>query len=260
VASKLAHAPVGFGSSGAGTDNSGYKYDDDDGTVEDDDGVTASDEERSDVCSPNRSATSDACEGGGGSYKRQEYDYSHFKTPVEVSQTDAVSGERGVYFCTDVAPGTSVVFICCKDEAERARNHVPIAHFYDLPLAARNHAIQVDKDTVCTDGAEMDGGDDNGVLMGINFINHSCTPSTWFAPRTFMLQTCRQVRVGEELTFDYATVDGGHDGLLNMPCHCGTAACRKLIRADDYLHVPHDHVSPFIHDLRSVCKAMNHTM
>ncbi len=49
------------------------------------------------------------------------------------------------------------------------------------------------------------------------FINHSCTPNCWFqvVDTTIWIRASRNIRVGEELTYDYATV-GDH----TIQCRC----------------------------------------
>ena len=49
------------------------------------------------------------------------------------------------------------------------------------------------------------------------FINHSCTPNCWFqvVDTTIWIRASRNIRAGEELTYDYATV-GDH----TIRCRC----------------------------------------
>lgn len=58
-----------------------------------------------------------------------------------------------------------------------------------------------------------------------NTLNHSCDPNIGYADALTGI-ALRDVRVGEELTWDYSmlTVDG-----WSMHCACGTAACRGTI-------------------------------
>jgi len=49
------------------------------------------------------------------------------------------------------------------------------------------------------------------------FINHSCRPNCWFevVEKTIWIRASRNIRKGEELTYDYATV-----GEKTIPCRC----------------------------------------
>jgi SET domain-containing protein len=49
------------------------------------------------------------------------------------------------------------------------------------------------------------------------FINHSCTPNCWFevVDKTIWIRASRNIRAGEELTYDYRT-----EGKESIPCRC----------------------------------------
>ncbi len=49
------------------------------------------------------------------------------------------------------------------------------------------------------------------------FINHACTSNCWFeiVDKTIWIRASRNIRAGEELTFDYMTV-----GKRTIPCRC----------------------------------------
>jgi SET domain-containing protein len=49
------------------------------------------------------------------------------------------------------------------------------------------------------------------------FINHACRPNCWFevVDKTIWIRASRNIRKGEELTYDYATV-----GERTIPCRC----------------------------------------
>lgn len=57
------------------------------------------------------------------------------------------------------------------------------------------------------------------------FINHSCTPNCWFevVGTTIWIRAARNIRAGEELTYDYMTV-GDH----TIPCCCRPGCTRRL--------------------------------
>ena len=62
------------------------------------------------------------------------------------------------------------------------------------------------------------------------FINHSCEPNVGFAGNV-VLVAMRDVATGEELTTDYALFDDCDE---QMPCRCGTPACRGTISGRDW--------------------------
>jgi len=49
------------------------------------------------------------------------------------------------------------------------------------------------------------------------FINHACRPNCWFevVGKTIWIRASRNIRPGEEITYDYATV-----GEKTIPCRC----------------------------------------
>jgi uncharacterized protein len=62
-------------------------------------------------------------------------------------------------------------------------------------------------------------------------LNHSCDPNVGVRGQiTFV--TIRAVPAGDELTIDYAMIDG--DPSERMDCSCGTSECRKVITGDDW--------------------------
>lgn len=57
------------------------------------------------------------------------------------------------------------------------------------------------------------------------FINHACAPNCWFevAGTTIWIRASRNIRRGEELTYDYRTI-----GDLTIPCRCRPGCRNKL--------------------------------
>jgi SET domain-containing protein len=67
------------------------------------------------------------------------------------------------------------------------------------------------------------------------FINHSCEPNCEadeFDGHVWIL-ALRDIRAGEELTYDYNLYDG--DDSDPAPCHCGAARCRGTMYGPDEL-------------------------
>ena len=62
-------------------------------------------------------------------------------------------------------------------------------------------------------------------------LNHSCNPNVGLRGQiTFVAM--RDIQAGEELTIDYAMIDG--DPAVRMECSCGAPQCRKLVTGDDW--------------------------
>jgi len=77
---------------------------------------------------------------------------------------------------------------------------------------------------------QVDRGLHLGPSGGIDdFVNHSCEPSTTLAsdPPRIWLVAARDIRAGEEITFDYSTCLG-EEPVLPV-CFCGSASCRGFI-------------------------------
>lgn len=59
-------------------------------------------------------------------------------------------------------------------------------------------------------------------------INHSCDPNAGIRKERELF-ALRDIRKGEEVTFDYSTTVGRESGWWYMDCHCKSANCRKRI-------------------------------
>lgn len=62
-----------------------------------------------------------------------------------------------------------------------------------------------------------------------DFVNHSCEPNCGITETDgrIVLIALKDLKNGEEITFDYSTTQAG--GFWVMGCQCGTAACRGNI-------------------------------
>jgi uncharacterized protein len=71
--------------------------------------------------------------------------------------------------------------------------------------------------------------DGHGTAM---FINHSCDPNceTEEIEGKVWIIAIRNIRAGEELTYDYNLYDGDEDEAL---CNCGAKSCRKTMYAPE---------------------------
>ena len=61
-------------------------------------------------------------------------------------------------------------------------------------------------------------------------FNHSCEPNCGLS-NSITLVTMREIKKGEELTFDYAFCESYID---EFKCNCGSSNCRKIIKPADW--------------------------
>jgi hypothetical protein len=81
-------------------------------------------------------------------------------------------------------------------------------------------------------------------------LNHSCDSSLWMDDEV-TLTARRDIATGEELTVDYALFTASPGWVLDMPCSCGSPACRGRITGNDWKRPDvqdryFPHFSPFI--------------
>jgi hypothetical protein len=77
------------------------------------------------------------------------------------------------------------------------------------------------------------------------YLNHSCDPNVWYAWRDDLgfevMEALRDITAGEEITIDYALMEGGGDwvggrvGLKSFDCCCNSPACRGAVYVDDWM-------------------------
>ena len=65
------------------------------------------------------------------------------------------------------------------------------------------------------------------------FVNHSCEPNLWMAD-AYTLVTSRDVKLGEELTVDYALFEADENYISRWECKCGSSLCRGRVTGVDY--------------------------
>ena len=77
--------------------------------------------------------------------------------------------------------------------------------------------------------------DEKEPMHDVWFLNHSCDPSVGNLD-LFSTVAMRDIKIGEQITIDYATVDTDeiqeHPG---MQCFCKAKNCRKTITGDDWM-------------------------
>ncbi|MBI2232634.1 MAG: SET domain-containing protein-lysine N-methyltransferase [Candidatus Aenigmarchaeota archaeon] len=69
-----------------------------------------------------------------------------------------------------------------------------------------------------------------------NFLNHSCDPTACVKKKgeVFYLISIKNIKKGDEITFDYDTTDYDNKE-FEFSCSCKSLKCRKMIRGFKYL-------------------------
>ncbi|HEX4006981.1 MAG TPA: SET domain-containing protein-lysine N-methyltransferase [Acidobacteriaceae bacterium] len=120
----------------------------------------------------------------------------------------------GCYTTSRIRKGTLIVEYTgpriTKDEADEKYANSPTTYLFGVG-----------------DGATVIDG--HGAAM---FINHSCDPNceTEEIKGRVWIMAIRNIRAGEELTYDYYLYDGDEDEAL---CNCGAVMCRRTMYAPE---------------------------
>lgn len=64
-----------------------------------------------------------------------------------------------------------------------------------------------------------------------DFVNHACEPNAGMHGHNGLV-ALRELRIGEEVRYDYAMSDGS--SYDEFPCNCGSALCRGHVRGTDW--------------------------
>ena len=86
----------------------------------------------------------------------------------------------------------------------------------------QKRTLQVDDHLYMASGPERETAD---------MVNHSCEPNCGLAGSQILI-AMRDIEVGEELSFDYATCDGSDYD--EFPCFCESADCRGSVTGSDW--------------------------
>jgi hypothetical protein len=92
-----------------------------------------------------------------------------------------------------------------------------------LPASQQVRSVQIDEDLYMAGAPEPEPAD---------FINHSCNPNCVVAGNV-VLVAGRDIAVGEELGYDYATTDGSDYD--EFECNCGADLCRGKVSGHDWM-------------------------
>jgi SET domain-containing protein len=137
-----------------------------------------------------------------------------------VVKTSGLNG-KGLFAATDINQGE----IIWQMDLNVPKFHINIVR--NMPVEKQGellkYVMQIDEQWFIgmADGTSIEPGD---------FINHSCNPNTWFV-KDVALAARRDIKQGEEITYDYATSDTYG---LEMTCQCGSRNCRQVIKGSDY--------------------------
>lgn len=135
----------------------------------------------------------------------------YFKT---LTKTD-INGEKFLVVVDEDISKGDVVWELDKDEKILTKEERE-----KLPPQIRKFAFQYkDGYIVVHDGSEL--------------MNHSCDPNLWWGSDDNLVAR-RNIRKGDELTYDYSSADVG-DWTASWECDCKSENCRKRITGNDCL-------------------------
>ncbi len=102
-----------------------------------------------------------------------------------------------------------------------------LEELHQLPPLRQKLAYQYnDKFIIVSDGSE--------------YMNHSCDPNTWNTDDETLVAR-KDINIGDEVTYDYATAEINSDFRANWDCNCHSLNCRKIIKSDDCLNPQFQH-------------------
>jgi hypothetical protein len=86
-----------------------------------------------------------------------------------------------------------------------------------------------------------------------HFLNHSCDANCVVNQKRLVV-SIRPIAAGEQITIDYSTTE--IDPYWKMPCKCGAAKCRRVIRAVQKLPVEiYDKFQPYLSPKISIARS-----
>jgi uncharacterized protein len=92
-----------------------------------------------------------------------------------------------------------------------------------LPTSQQVRSVQIDENLYMAGAPEPEPAD---------FINHSCDPNCALSGN-IVLVALRNIAVGEELSYDYATTDGSDYD--EFECDCASSSCRGKVSGHDWM-------------------------
>ncbi|MHB1951037.1 MAG: SET domain-containing protein [Acidiferrobacteraceae bacterium] len=124
---------------------------------------------------------------------------------VVIEIRDSPQHGRGVFAVLPIPAGTVVL----EFDGPRLSAHEVVQDSYHLQIGDHEYL-----------GASHQADD---------YVNHSCDPNCGIG-EGLALWALRDIRAGEELTWDYSTAID-EDGFPGFPCRCGTPRCRGIVRS-----------------------------
>jgi len=92
----------------------------------------------------------------------------------------------------------------------------------ELPAHVKRHSLQVEENHYLVSLTDCEPPD---------YVNHSCAPNAGLSGQ-IALVALREIRPGEEITYDYATSDGS--AYDEFDCCCGAHQCRGRVSGEDW--------------------------
>ena len=102
---------------------------------------------------------------------------------------------------------------------------ISIKELVKLPKCIQDEGLQIDKNFVL-------GVKKKSEMEDCSFFNHCCDPNAGFRGQ-ITLVALRNIKKGEEITFDYA-MDLYNVKSYKLKCHCGSTNCRGAITDRDW--------------------------
>ncbi len=143
--------------------------------------------------------------------------------PALVVRRSRIQG-RGVYAARDIAEGERLV----EYTGARMSHREADERYPDDDASSRHHTF-----LFAVDGRTAIDANEGG--NEARFINHSCDPSCEvnIERRRVFIDALRDIRRGEELTYDYWYVTDESYTMADLrriyPCRCGTVKCRGTL-------------------------------
>lgn len=122
----------------------------------------------------------------------------------------------------------------------------PFEGFVGNDSQTNKESLQIDKDKFLESTVEFD-----------NFLNHSCDPNCYIDWHSYNLVALRDIKKGEELSFNYNTAEYDLINLVkncSFKCNCGSINCIGEVRGFKFLskyqkYKIEKYVSPFLKTL-----------
>jgi len=147
-------------------------------------------------------------------YLKPNFSWLH---PNVVLDTQVRYGRAGVFARTNLPVGTTVIIW--------AGRIISREQLYELDDDEKDYTLQVDEE-------HFQAPIIPGLREPADFTNHSCTPNCGFSSPISLI-TMREVKTGEEITFDYAMCESVVS-YTEFNCQCGTPLCRGNFTGDDW--------------------------